>query len=339
MSLRQFIPPPYQPVFTTTPGTCCWLPGSDCFLKVFPTAFQLFQGSKCLAEKLFVELGENPSFTAYVDAIHQRITVEGHSRAGFFRYRIEAHSDGVLFSPVKGLSLEKRMYPLPCVAPRFPLPRLMLGCHKAACWERISHRPTLTEMMPLWHLLGREKVPIGEDETLLGQLAGAVQRNEIRTVGPLLLNLFAVGIQGIFVPKREDDLFLGFSRKAYPDALSLSQVHSAVSTLISSMFVREEETVQLLPCVPVEAVSGRIYSFPLASGHLLSLEWRKGTIRRLLLRAACDDTVTLSSPAQRATLRCIESAERKKPFSLDRPLVVQQGKRYLLDNWSLRGLR
>lgn len=332
MSLRHFTPPPYQPIFSSKPGIVLWIPGSPCNLRVFPTAFQLFKDTVCLAQQEFLDLGEKPGFTAFVDAIHQRITVEGHGKNGFFRYRIEGKEEGVVFSPICGLSADRQLFSIPCLTPPFPMPRLSLGCNKASCWDRIAPRPSLHEIMPLWHMLGRGEMSVEADDSMLGSLAAAVHRQAATEVGGLVLSLFSLGISDIFVPKREDDLFLGYRCAAYPERLPLTAVHSAVSSVMASMFIDEKESIRLLPCLPKECPSGRFYNVPLRAGHLLSFEWRKGKLRRVLVHAAQDDQLFFSYPANGCSVRCVDRGERKRLFSFQTPLVVQKGARYLIDN-------
>jgi hypothetical protein len=355
MSLRQFIPPSYLPTFTHRPGTKIYLAGASYVIEVYPTALRLYachaSELECVKEISFPEFGPLSGWVVFIDSIRQTLQVEGRGRQGFIRYRIYSTSDGLFLKPsscmmkvaVDGFGTDVQKGAAIVLSagagtpPRFPTPRLLLGCNKAPNWDRISDRPTMEEVLSLWYQLSspNEEISLRPSSTLFGAVVEAVQKKDATTIISAFETFFGAAVDGFFVPKRYDDLFLGHKDPLLPNEMSLSQIHSSLCSMIRSLFLREEGgAVEILPCLPKELSSGRLLHETLLSGYQINVEWRKGQVRRVLLHATHDGMVTMKAHAATASIRLLSGGARKKVFAIGEGVEVQEGKNYLLDNFS-----
>lgn len=354
MSLRQCTPPPYLPAFTRRPGTKIYLAGSSNVICVYPTALRIytchFDELELQKEVLFPEIGPVVGWTAYVDSMRQVIQIEGKGRLGFVRYRIHTTEDGVSLTPSSGMMkismhgvvsevakcddyilAEER-----CILPRFPTPRLLLGCNKAPNWDRIMDHPTMEEVLPFWYTLAspNAEASFEPSSSLFGSIVEAINKHKTLEILSAFETFFRVAIDGFFAPKRIDDRFFGYPFPILPDEISLSAVHPSICTMIRSLFLQESgNIIDILPCLPKELVSGRLLHETLTSGHRIDIEWRKSGVRRILLHATKDGAITIKAQAATATLRPIQSKARKRVVKIGDTIEVEEGKSYLLDNF------
>lgn len=354
MSLSPFTPPRYLPLFSSKPGVKVALPGSEFIIQAFPTALRVFlcrsDGFELVRELFFLKLGVPQDWRVVLDSMRRIVCIEGRGANGFFRIRIDETEDGLSLRPTKGplevqnhdqtttlekgepLLLSQSAY----VPVRFPMPRLLLGCNKAFNWDRISSSPEMNEVLPLWYQFGAASSLIEEpSSTLFGSVIQSIRTKDAKAIFPSFEALFRAGIEGMFVPKREDNLFLGYEMPVWPEEMQLSSVLNHVATAIRALFLTEEgSVVDLLPCLPCECVSGRLLHEKLFSGHTIIIEWRKSVLRRVLLRADHDGLVTFRASLRTGYLRTLRKPGRKKQIQLGEPIEVRQGEEYLLDNFS-----
>jgi hypothetical protein len=195
----------------------------------------------------------------------------------------------------------------------------------------------MAEVLPLWYQFGSPSSVTDEpSSTLFGSIIQAIRTKDTKAIFPAFETLFSAGVEGIFVPKRVDDCFLGYNMPIWPDEVNLPSVPDHVAAAIRSLFLVEEgSVVDLLPCLPRECVSGRLLHEKLFLGHTINIEWRKGVLRRVLLRAAHDGLVTFRSSLRAGYIRTLRKPGRKKPFLFREPIEVQKGEEFLLDNFSV----
>jgi hypothetical protein len=355
MSVRQFTPPPYVPAFTHRPGTMIYLAGSSHAVQVYPAALRIFAcrtyGLELVKEVSFPEFGPLSDWVVFIDSLHQFIQIQGRSKGGFVRYRVYTTEEGIFLKPSTGTikianngilseigkSEECSLVKTSCSLPRFPTPRLLLGCQKAPNWDRIAEMPSMQEVLPLWYQVSPPSgdLSLSSSATLFGSIVEAFQKKCTTDFLSAIHTFFRVGIEGFFVPKRHDTLFLGYKDPILPDELLLSQLHPSISFIIRSLFIAEEgNSITLLPRLPKELVCGRLVHETLLSGHQIDIEWRKGKVRRVLLHAAHDGVITIKTGAKTASIRSLHPASRKKPFFVGQEIEVIGGKQYLLDHFS-----
>lgn len=355
MSMRQFTPPHYLPAFTHQPGSKIFLAGSSYVIQPFPTALRIFacqfDDVRCIKEVLFPQFGPISGWTVFIDSMHHLVTVEGRGGSGFIRYRIETREEGIYFHPTSGpmrvvmngvesdVEKAERMLLVEarCSLPHFPTPRLLLGSNKALNLDRIRVSSSIEEVLPLWYQLyeGAPASSLEPSSTLFGAIVEAVQKKDCANLPSLFEVFFRTAFDGFFVPKRKDDYFLGYPSPLLPDDLSLADVNSRVCGLIRSLFLREEGgIINILPALPKAFVAGRLLRETLASSHLISIEWRKGEVRRILLHAHHDDTVILNAKASSASLLSLHGKVHKRMVTIGEGIEVEENKEYLLDNFS-----
>jgi hypothetical protein len=350
MACRKLSLPPYHPSFSHQPGFSIWFPGVSLVGRAYPTAFELCTPN--LAEYtvscriIILEQGPVDGWTVFVDALHRKVVVEGRSSAGFFRYSIDVEEDGINFHAVKrSMCIEvhgKRqevakgskysVMRLPTEACSFPMPRLLLGCNKPACWERISLSPNMSEVLSLWYNVA-PPTTMHHSETLLGKISLAVESCDLQILQKFH-QFFTAAIVDYFVPKKTDDRFLGLI-PFLPDDMPINAVHGCVVFAIRSLFIQEtSKHITFLPSLPKEFQSGRLLRERIRGGHLVDLEWRKGKLRRLRIDACCNDTIFVSSHSNfECRLSSRHNSQRGK-YCSGNELVLTAGEQYLLDNFA-----
>jgi hypothetical protein len=278
------------------------------------------------------------------------VIVEGRGREGLYRYSVRALPEGIVLQMLKspmnietttGSRLMGRgetmvLSALSSPPPLFPTPRLLLGCHKASNWDRISACPCLEEVLPVWYLLSSASgLLIDGSPSLLGRMIEAVRQKNVRAVFPECSAFFRAGITGFFVPKRDDDLFLGYPEPLLPDAVGLPDVHDIVRSTVRSLFLQEDgPRIELLPCLPYECVCGHLLNETLCAGHRVSIEWRKSAIRRMVIQAVQDGPLMVHAAARSAVIRRLGTKDRGRQFCIGEELVLKKAERYLVDNFA-----
>lgn len=167
-----------------------------------------------------------------------------------------------------------------------PLPkeRLSLGVHKAQDWRLVKRRLDLREVLPLWYFMAPQVSDgqMGPMSELVDEIEGLIQKKERLSVGAKLMYLFQAGFEGMLVPTEHDQGF-GVSddvASGIPWGLL-----GKTRELIRRLFIKEDAgVIELLPCLPVEARAGRFVDIQM-DGFELDMEWRKGEVRRVALRA------------------------------------------------------
>ena len=347
MSLRQFVPTPFRAPWSHAPGIEGWLSGSDCCAKIFPRLLQIYSCSgrerTLSTEILFPELSYSDDWTVFFDCLRGKTTVQGHSGTRFFRYEIAVEEDGIFLRTLKGdlmceerggsflltrgekHSLIKRSF----TRSFYPSSRLLLGINKDPNLDRMLLKPDPLELVPFWYMLGTPSSLTEGESSLLTTFTKTKSFDA-------LTQFFRAGINGFFVPKTWDDRYLGFQEPLIPQEASLASVHDAMRSTLRSLFLKEEgSTLFLLPHLPKECASGRLLRERLHSSSLISIEWRKHAVRRVLIHQRVDDEVTLitSRQGETCTLTILGTKEKRKVPS-GCPITLKGGTRYLFDHFS-----
>jgi len=355
MSIRQFIPPVSQPAYTFRPGTKIYLAGTSYAVEVYPTALRLYScrsfEPEIVKEISFPGLGPLSGWVTFVDSMRQNVQIEGKANKGFVRYRIFSTEEGIFLKPATGMmnvavngivmNVQKceplALADVRCSLPRYPSPRLLLGCNEAPNIDRIFETPTMEKVLPFWYQMAdpTRNTMVAPSSTLFGSIVETIQKKERQLIGSAFVTFSRVALDGFFVPKRKDNLFLGYDMPVIPDEMLLTDLHPHICSMIRSLFLREEGSIiEILPCLPKELVAGRLLHETLLSGHHIDIEWRKGQIRRILLHATHDGVVTFKAHCTKAFLRPLLGNTRKRGVIIGEEIEVQEGKHYLLDNFS-----
>jgi hypothetical protein len=343
MSLRQFVPPPFRAPWSHAPGIEAWLAGADVFAKIFPTRLELHSCQNSTISISFPGLCYSCDWTVFFDTLRQRTIVQGHAKSGFFRYQLKVLPEGIFLNTLKGelvcenktlkrgekLLLMKGSFS----PPRYAAPRLFLGVNKDPNLDRMLERQDPLEILPMWFQLASPVVIPEIGPSLLGNLVNIIKEKDRANILEAFLVYFRAGMKGYFVPQSKDVLYLGYGRPI-PENMPSQLIHGIIASLMRSLFLQQEgSTLSLLPCLPKGALSGHLLRERLSSSSLISLEWRKQVIRRVLIHAYADEELTiLPHSAECFYLTTLGKKERCK-IAAGSKITLQRGNRYLLDNF------
>lgn len=336
--------------FSHQPGTRCLIPGTSCEVQIFPTLVRIDSSSVALDLK-----GPVAGFTVQQDLQKNVVRVFGNTQDGFVRYLLLRQEDAIILlvekAPSGGLRTGKgvlkekqRCAIAPTRGSSFPSrERLSLGMHRSQDWELVRRRHDLKEIFPVWFCLGatlpQEDLPASSLGTLsllqsCADLIAARQREEIV---PAFLRLFDAGFQGILSPTLIDENHLGIlpalekiSGSASPLALLTKG-----AALIRSLFIQEIDTkIALLPCLPPEFVSGRFTDFKTRCGDLISFEWSKKLLSKVILHPAQDRAIHLLLQPSLKSFRLRRTFREKGEIQThSAPLLLKAGETLYLDRF------
>ena len=341
-------PPLYKLPFSHRAGFFGWIASTHLALRSFPTALELYEwgdnGLIFLKRIDFLDLGTPSKWTCHVDPIRRHVQVEGIGKDGFFRYRINAEENGLILRSIKGETLftidaqEVRLAkkePYTIYSDRFELiecSRLDLGVNKSPNWHAVTGRSNILEIIQHWyHIAAPTSIPSLLPDSLLGLLVDAVQKADKTHVLDRIYDFYRAGITDFFVPKKKDDLFLGYDLPLFDKPVA--DLHGIITACIRSLFIQERDgKFWLLPSLPKEIASGRLFQERFT--HKIDMEWRKGKMRRLSLHAEKNDAISFVTKASTCFVRKNSLKAKKEPLTLEKGLEVTAGSVYLLDNFT-----
>lgn len=321
------------------PGTFCIIPGTALCAEIFPTLIHLYD----LTKKQPARIREIPvpingpvrDFTVQQDLEKGNICVWGHSKEGYFRYRLlPTIEGGIALRSEKLLSFETEND-----EPAAPPPhtdRLSLGNNKAQNWSLIESRQDMAEVFPHWLRLG-QLVPSftyeKEESSLLKKCEQAINEKDRIHVLNHFTNLFLASFKGILTPQLFDDRFQGLGTIAY--AASPLVILSEGALLIRSLFVQQTaHEIFILPVLPPEFHSGRLLNISCGKVGDLSLEWSKKFIRRMIL---VSESNTMINPVFQKEIKSFRlkkgSQDRGVVIKVNTPIDLEQGCTYYFDRY------
>jgi len=284
--------------------------------------------------------------TTWVDPIRQYVRAEGVGKNGFFRYQVEVEKGGLALRSLKGelsctiddeTEILQHKEPFLLHAAHYQKAksmhsRLDLGINKSPNWSSVTQRSDILEIIQHWYHIADPVALAPPSHSLLGAVVQAVNRCDKEGVLESIHDFYRAAITDFFVPKKEDDLFLGYDIPPLDE--NEKNPHGIMVTCISSLFVQEQgRKIAFLPCLPKSVPSGRLLHKTLSSGHTMDLEWRKGGVRRVRIRADHDDKLLFSAKPKNCFLRKGSLKAKKFSHLLSTPLEVKAGETYLLDNF------
>lgn len=292
--------------FSHLPG-CRWmLPGTSLVYEVYPSCTYIFDIDRPEEKEKIVFDHEGPldQFCVLQDLEKGKIIFSGFTKKGFIRREFS------------GTVLPDRE-------------RLFLGPDKSQDWQQVARRKNVREIVPFLYWLAQSvALPAGECsgqiEPSLVHALKAAKRDEVELH---LKNLYMAAFGSHLVPRVVDSDQNGYLVPIYPG----SSLHllKEIFCIIRSLFIQEEgSSISILPRLPPAFVSGTLANIRTKNGHTISLEWTKGLIRRVLIKAAQDDELSLSFQKQIASFR-LEKHRMQPPATLK----LTQNKSYLLDNF------
>ncbi|MBI3236764.1 MAG: hypothetical protein HYZ48_03560, partial [Chlamydiales bacterium] len=291
-------------------GTKTLIPFTDSLVAIYPTRVVLQRIADPAASVAIDWEIEGPmrSFTVELDLEKGGIWVFGSTPKGYIRYRIRHHAEGICFF------LERSPYPIlysigkdsrswkekeEWISPvpkgedllLFPSERLSLGSHKAQDAEAIFSRFDLKEILPILLRLGsffhpEKKEAEGGTFQMLKALEKSFLSGNRLEAYQACKQWILSSFHQMFVPMAEDPLFQGIVPpllKAKGDPL----VHLTLGAeLIRSCFFKEEEGVwEILGLLFPDFEAGRFIDCSTRSQDLLSIEWSKHRLKKMVIKA------------------------------------------------------
>lgn len=296
--------------FSHLAGTRCLVPGTCCIAEVFPARVHIWQGGKLVDEYRLEVVGAVKQFTVQLDLEKGCIRVFGQGKNGFFRYRIQAGGKGVCFKVEKGELALPEDPPMELVLPK---ERLSLGSHKKQHWEKVAARCDLKEILPVWHRLA----------LMSPQVQNGLQLKSYEE----FQNLFLAGFSGIFAPRLFDETYQGIALPEASSPMEYVQAGRCAGSLFASV---EGRQILLLPNLFPEFHAGRLISAPLSGIGELDLEWSKKKVRRAILRANENCSVSLILRGGLKTFRL----NKKSVINANSFFDVEAGRCYYFDRFA-----
>jgi len=357
--------------FEKTAGVSCPLPGSTYSLQIFPSKiflFDLTSSAKTILAEISVEIeGPVDDFTVQLNLEKGNVLVFGKGIKGYFRYSITAveKAQGIMIHTEKALNqtikfnlnssefkvtksdkcklfIVKDVYSNQALYSNRGFDRLCLGSHKSQDWTLVKRRKNLIEIFPVWLRLGemceQEASEFKPSDftgvaSILKNCEEAIKladRNEI--LKPFEI-LFEAGFHGIMSPSLNDEQHQGLILPKVNPASSPLILLSYGAKLIRSLFATyNQKTLTVLPALPVPFHSGRLTHFKCDNVALVSLEWSKKIIRRMILIAEKSDVIEVAfqKEIKRFRLRN-EAGTLNVQCEAAKPIVVEKGNTYYFD--------
>ena len=93
-----------------------------------------------------------------------------------------------------------------------------------------------------------------------------------------------------------------------------------------------DNTLTLLPCLPKELHAGRFIGIKVTQDLLVDMEWSKKMLKRVIFYPQKERRLQLSLQKDLRFFRLsCGSKQQGKKLSVDEPLYLEKGRRYLLD--------
>lgn len=347
--------------FSHQAGTSVILPGSPFRLEVFPT--KIIVSDLSLVTPVFcVEVsfdlkGPMSNFTVIQDLEKGEIVVLGNAIQGYFRYKISALVDapGIavtldkLPSDIKVTTSGWSAIPnedwkegsthffgiIPQEAALFRparVERLSLGSHKAQEWSQMCRSKDFVAILPIWHRLGQMVGHYAEHSIFDHCIDAIVKKNRLHVLNRFR-EVFLFAFDTYLSPRLHDPLFQGIGLPEISG--SPLPVLSQGSALIRSLFVQITEShISLLAATPPDFHAGRMLDIMCNDWGTLSFEWTKKAVRRVILSAHRDQTISLTAAVdQRACRVRTSTKDRGISYNIGSELTLHAGTTYWFDNF------
>lgn len=358
--------------YSHIPGTQMLLPGSPYHLTVYPARLQIcdtFSKDQSPITILDFEIkGPVAEFTALQNLENGSVQVWGKAIDGFFRYTLTAYDSGILLEinnvppggvryhyqgkwPVEKVALLNKgdtlwlgnttgASPVRYVVPS--LDRLSLGKDRGQDWELIRRRGDFAEIFPFWHRLG-QLVPAPKRTSSTGALAliDACQKT-ISEEGPEFIlssfkRLFLAGFEGLLMPRLRDTDYHGIVDALHEQEMNDFPISILVegAKLIRTLFVDQtDESISILPTLPPEFHCGRLLNVPIGTQGVLSIEWSKKDIRRVIYTSNIAHKLKLHFMREKKRCRLRSSfGDRGSLHISGSEIEVVAGQQYWFDNF------
>lgn len=332
--------------FSRLPGTSFLVPDTEWCVQLFGARL-LFRHMRTGEEREFLlKLPEAVSAVSFfLDFERREIVGEGKLYGDTIRYRIFASGDELFFEPLllpegelflAGELLEKKkqipLFPLAETVVPFSEEILSFGVSKKQELDRLRLRLDLQEFLPLLYRFS-ELCPEGKEggHPLLEILEEEIRKGDKlaleKSFQKIYLSLFGSGL----VPRVRDGEYSG-GGEGKGDPLTLP--HTLRRAIRSLFFVETGKGFSLLPLVPPVLHCGRMLGIVTSHGDILSLEWSKKQLKKVILIAGSsrEESLLLAKPLESFRLRKKGEKEEKR-ISGGARFSLEQGLCYFFDRF------
>ncbi len=318
--------------FSHLPGTTCLIPGTQWRVQIFPTFARLISPSGKEVRHAFSHQGPLEDFTVVQDLEKNEVRMFGKCAGKYIRYILRSQEGTIsLFEDKKDPLL---LVKTPVFAQNPNKERLSMGIHKKQDWEGMRRRLDMAEILPIWFSLGKRtpcdaQNPAGSAKLLEECQSLLSNRHLLET---RFRHLFLAGFSGLFDPRIHDPEHQGIlSDQPVEDLHGSLQLLSGGAKLIRAMFFSQEQnTWLLLPCLLPSFHAGRFVDIETQEKDLLSLEWSKGLLRRVIIHPSSDHSVVIDWPKELRHCR-MRANEQMRPFQRGETLELKKGQPIFLD--------
>lgn len=282
--------------FSHVPGTRCLVPGSRFVVQAFPALLRI----EGYADLPIQVTGPVKEFTVQLDLEKKCVLLWAIAKEGYFKFKLEAIEEGLTLTmdraPKEGLQIGDKRFvskekALIVVGGTYlAVPRtekLSLGNLKAQEWDLVWRRMELKEIAPALFLLGQmiptEKDAHGGTETLLKKS----------------LDLFVrTSFSDLLIPRLKDEQHQGIAPVEAGTGDPLALLQKSYREIRSFLIHESNPTLKILPHLPKEWDAGRVEGLHVEGLGEIDLEWSRGQIRRMVLRASrnCQATLLFAKP-------------------------------------------
>ncbi len=245
--------------FSHLPGIVCMIPQTSIQVQVFPVLLRftdLLTGAKW--EEPLHWKGPVEGFTVQLDLEKGGIEIFGKTPLGFKR---KALGDSVS-TPVSTR-----------------IERLSLGKHTKLDWQLVWRRMQMEEIVPVLFQLGQQ-VPEGQGTTPILNLLNFSDKRE---VCQRLTAFFKTGFHGMMAPRLLDEDFQGIVEEKEVSGSPLVLLREGYRA-VRALFFNEDQGFSFLPNLPPEFHAGRLLNLCTSKGDLLSLEWSKKQLKKVIIK-------------------------------------------------------
>ena len=303
----------YKP-FSHAPGASCLLPGTALVVQAFPALLRV----KGVFEFPLNHHGPVREFTLQQDLEKGCVFVSGIAKEGRFRFCLRAEKEYI------DLNGKKFPYAASLLAPQVPLERLSLGSHRSQDWELMKRRFDLKEIFPIFFHLSQWTPPCEKVDSPMLTLLEEGQWDAF----------LRAAFSGILTPRFVDEEYQGLvsagESKGSPEAL----ITLAGKKIRSLFFEQNGASLRFLSVSFFE--TGRMTDVRVEGVGSLDFEWRKKSLRTMVLRPSCDGSIYLATSNPISSFR-VRTSRKEKGFRVKgcEELRLKAGEVTFLDRFQI----
>ncbi len=291
--------------FCHLPGTFCIIPLTSLQVQAFPTLLRYtdLQTGKTWDQALDWK-GPVEGFTVELDLEKGSVEVFGKTAEGFRRLKIQE------------AKLERS------------LERLSLGKHTKLDWELVCRRMDMEEMVPVLFQLGQLVPETPEVHVAATPILKFLEFGDKTEIAQQMTCFFKTGFHGMMAPRLCDEDLQGIAEKGPVSGSPLALLRRGYEAVRALFFV-DQNGFAFLPNLPPQFHAGRLVNLRTAQGDLISIEWSKKLLKKVVIKPGTTREVLLTLQKSLHTFR----VNKKIKHDVKNPLLLTAGKTLFLDRF------